>query len=102
MAFKIKKGLKKIRGMVELESPEEFRQDYRRLEKHPVSFAWDMQLDDPKVTKKTFKGIKDDDKDKGWGGKIEKGFEDLKKLGREMREELLTKKKTKKEKGFWK
>lgn len=74
--------------MMELQNPKEFMRDFRRLQKEGGTMAWDITLDDEEANKKTFKGVKSF---KGWG----KGIKSMKK-------ELFTKKKTKKEQGFWK
>jgi hypothetical protein len=88
MSFNIKRGLKKIGSMIELESPKEFMKDYRKLQKEGGNLYWNITLDDPEAEKKTFKGVKSF---KGWG-----------KTMKAMKEDLFKKKKEKGERGFWK
>jgi hypothetical protein len=83
-----RKGWKKLRGMAELESPKELKKDIKHFEKHPETIYWNVTLDEPETIKKTFKGVKDF---KGW-----------KKTLKEAKQDLLTKKKEKGERGFWK
>lgn len=52
MSFKIKRGLKKLGSMVEMESPKELARDIKYFRKHPVSFAWDIELGEEEQTGK--------------------------------------------------
>jgi hypothetical protein len=88
MAFNIKRGWKKMRGMVELESPKEFMKDYRKLNKEGSNIYWNIKLDDPQASKKTFKGVKSF---KVWGKGIKSVGQDIFKV-----------KNTTKEGKFWK